>query len=67
MNQELSDNVLDNFYTQVLQEQTRLMGEMRNSPEKFKDNEVLHTHITSLMKSVLKFKAIREKIKNKRD
>jgi hypothetical protein len=42
MNQELSDNVLDNFYTQVLQEQTRLMGEMRNSPEKFKDNEVSH-------------------------
>jgi hypothetical protein len=62
---ELNDNVLDNFYTQLLQEQSRLMAEMRNDAEHFRDNEILHTHITSLMKSILKFKATRAKIKSK--
>jgi hypothetical protein len=67
MNNEIADMALDNFYTLVLNEQTRLMGEMRNEPEQFRNNEILHTQITSLMKCILKFKATREKIKNKRD
>ena len=67
MNQELSDNVLDNFYNQVLNEQTRLMAEMRNTADDFRNSERLHTQITAVMKSVLKFKATRAKIKSKSD
>jgi hypothetical protein len=67
MNNEISDNVLDNFYTQLLNEQTRLMGEMRNDADHFRNNEILHTQITAVMKSVLKFKATRTKIKSKSD
>jgi hypothetical protein len=67
MNNEITDMALDNFYTVVMNEQTRLMGEMRNEPEQFRNNEILHSQITTIMKSILKFKATREKIKNKRD
>jgi hypothetical protein len=67
MNNELQDNVLDNFYTVVLNEQTRLMCEMKNDADNFRDNEILHTHVTTLMKNILKFKAIRAKIKSKKD
>lgn len=67
MNNEINDTVLENFYTQLLNEQSRLMGEMRNDADHFRDNEVLHTHITALMKSILKFKATRAKIKSKSD
>jgi hypothetical protein len=67
MNNEITDMALDNFYTTVMNEQTRLMGEMRNEPEQFRNNEILHSQITTIMKSILKFKATREKIKNKRD
>jgi hypothetical protein len=67
MNNEINDTVFDNFYTQLLNEQSRLMNEMRNDADHFRDNEVLHTHITALMKSILKFKAVRTKIKSKSD
>lgn len=62
---EISDNVLENFYTQILNEQTRLMSDMRNNAETFRDNEILHTQATAIMKAILKFKATRTKIKSK--
>lgn len=62
---QLSDMVLDQMFTTMLNEQTRLMSEMKNSSETFRDNEQLHTQITALMKALLKFKATRTKIRSR--
>ena len=37
--------ILDNFYNQVLNEQTRLMAEMRNNEETFKNSEIFAADI----------------------
>jgi hypothetical protein len=59
----VSDGLLDNFFNTLAQEQSRLLTEMKNKPELFKQNERLHSHIGAIMKDILKFKAIRDKIK----
>ena len=61
----LSDMVLDNMFSMLLSEQTRLMSEMKNNQDTFRDSELLHNQITALMKSLLKFKASRTKIRNR--
>jgi hypothetical protein len=61
----LSDMTLDNMFAMLLSEQTRLMSEMKNNQDTFRDNELLHNQITALMKSLLKFKASRTKIRNR--
>jgi len=59
----VSDGLLDNFFNTLAAEQSRLLTEMKNKPELFKQNERLHSHIGAIMKDILKFKAIRDKIK----
>jgi hypothetical protein len=59
----VSDGFLDNIFNTLAAEQTRILTEMKNKPEVFKQNEKLHSHIGAIMKDILKFKAIRDKIK----
>jgi hypothetical protein len=61
----INDNVIDQMFNSLLTEQSRLMNEMKNSPDTFRDNELLHNQITTIMKSVLKFKSTRTKIRNR--
>jgi hypothetical protein len=60
----VSDGFLDNTYNTLAQEQTRMLTEMRNNPDTFKQNERLHSHIGIIMKDILKFKNTRTKIRN---
>ena len=53
------------MFNSLLTEQSRLMNEMKNNPDTFKDTELLHNQITTIMKSVLKFKSTRTKIRNR--
>ena len=53
------------MFNSLLTEQSRLMNEMKNNPDTFRDNELLHNQITTIMKSVLKFKSTRTKIRNR--
>jgi len=61
----LSDMSLDNMFAMMLSEQTRLMSEMKNNQDTFRDSELLHNQITTLMKALLKFKSTRTKIRNR--
>ena len=61
----INDNVIDQMFNSLLTEQSRLMNEMKNCPDTFRDNELLHNQITTIMKSVLKFKSTRTKIRNR--
>ena len=61
----ISDGWLDQTYNTLLNEQTRLLSELRNVPESFGDNDQLHSKITVIMKALLKFKAARVKIRLK--
>ena len=61
----LSDMAVDQMYSNLLAEQTKLLSEMKNSPDKFKDNETLHRQVTAVMVSLLKFKTTRTKIRNR--
>ena len=60
----VSDGFLDNTYNTLAQEQTRMLTEMRNNADTFKQNERLHSHIGIIMKDILKFKNVRDKIRN---
>ena len=59
----VSDGFLDNIYNQFAQEQSRILTEMKNNADSFKQNERLHAHIGTIMKDVIKFKMLREKIR----
>ena len=61
--EQISDAWLDNTYTMLLTESTRLLGEMKNAPDTFRDNEQLHSKITAIMKDILRFKAYRDKMR----
>ena len=61
----INDMVIDQMFNSLLTEQSRLMNEMKNNPDTFRDNELLHNQITTIMKSVLKFKSTRTKIRNR--
>jgi hypothetical protein len=65
--EQLNDMALDMMFASLLSEQTRLMSEMKNNQDTFRDSELLHNQITTLMKALLKFKATRTKIRNRMD
>ena len=56
------DSSLDNFYNTLLTEHNRLMNEMRNVDDNFTVNSNLQTHISTLMRNILKLKAYKQKI-----
>ena len=58
----VSDGFLDNIYNQFAQEQSRILTQMKNN-DSFKQNERLHAHIGTIMKDIIKFKMLREKIR----
>jgi len=50
-------NTLDQMYSNLLAEHTRLLSEMKNGdPEKFQSTSFLETQVSHLMKGVLKLK-----------
>jgi len=61
----LSDMAVDQMYSNLLAEQTKLLSEMKNAPDTFKDSETLHRQVTAVMVSLLKFKTTRTKIRNR--
>ena len=59
-------NQLDQMYSNLLAEHTRLLSEMKNGdPEKFSSTSSLETQVSQLMKGVLKIKNMIQKIKMK--
>jgi len=59
-------NNLDQMYSTLLAEHTRLLTEMKNGdPEKFAQTSSLETQVSSLMKGVLRIKNTLQKIKMK--
>lgn len=59
-------NTLDQMYSNLLAEHTRLLGEMKNGdPEKFQQTSSLETQVSQLMKGVLRVKNTIQKIKMK--
>ena len=60
----LNENQLDQMYSTLLAEHTRLMSEMKNS-EKFDENNHQHTLVSTMMKSLLKLKSYKQKLRMK--
>jgi hypothetical protein len=60
---ELSDNRLEQIYTELLAEHTRLMSGMKNNSEKFSENSSLMTYVSAVMKDILKLKAYKTKLR----
>ena len=60
---EVSERFLNNTYSSLAQEQSRLLNEMKSNPEMFKQNEKLHSTIGTIMKDILKLKNLKEKIR----
>jgi hypothetical protein len=59
-------NTLDQMYSTLLAEHTRLLSEMKNGdPEKFQQTSHLETQVSTLMKGVLRIKNTIQKIKMK--
>lgn len=59
-------NNLDQMYSNLLAEHTRLLSEMKNGePDKFAQTSSLETQVSNLMKNVLKLKNTIQKIKMK--
>ena len=59
-------NNLDQMYSNLLAEHTRLLSEMKNGdPDKFAQTSSLETQVSTLMKNVLKLKNTIQKIKMK--
>ena len=59
-------NQLDQMYSNLLAEHTRLLGELKNGDiEKFASTSSLETIVSNLMKNVLKLKNTIQKIKMK--
>lgn len=59
-------NTLDQMYSNLLAEHTRLLSEMKNGdPEKFQSTSYLETQVSHLMKGVLKLKNTIQKNKMK--
>jgi len=59
-------NSLDQMYSNLLAEHTRLLSEMKNGdPEKFQSTSYLETQVSHLMKGVLKLKNTIQKNKMK--
>jgi hypothetical protein len=59
----ISDGYIDNIYQILAQEQTAILTKMKCNPESFKQNERLHSHLGIILKDLLKYKMLREKIK----
>jgi hypothetical protein len=59
------DNNIEQFYSTLLSEHTRILGELKNNTEKFAENEKMHTLVSSLMKDILKIKNYKQKLKLK--
>ena len=59
----ISDGFLDNIYNQFAHEQSRILNNMKSNPESFKQNEKLHSHIGTIMKDVIKYKLLLQKIR----
>jgi hypothetical protein len=59
----ISDGFLDNIYNQFAHEQSRILNNMKSNPESFKQNEKLHSHIGTIMKDVIKYKMLLQKIR----
>jgi hypothetical protein len=59
-------NTLDQMYSTLLAEHTRLLSEMKNGdPDKFQQTSHLETQVSTLMKNVLRIKNTIQKIKMK--
>jgi len=59
-------NQLDQIYSNLLSEHTRLLGEMKNGdPEKFSSTSHLESQVSQVMKGVLKLKNTIQKNKLK--
>jgi hypothetical protein len=59
-------NTLDQMYSNLLAEHTRILGELKNGdPEKFQQTSHLETHVSTLMKGILKLKNTIQKNKMK--
>ena len=59
----LSDNRLEQIYSELLAEHTRLMSEMKNNNEKFSENSNLMNYVSAIMKNILKLKAYKIKLR----
>jgi len=57
------DSVLDQFYSSLLAEHSKLLGELKNCPDKFSETERVHSLVSVLMKTVLKLKNEKHKQK----
>ena len=63
MESQVNENWLDIQYSTLLNEQTRLMNEMKAKPEQFKEIEHTLNLTITIMKNVLKLKAYKQKLK----
>lgn len=59
------DNNIEQFYSTLLNEHTRLLGELKNNTEKFAETLQMHTLVSTLMKDILKIKNFKQKLKLK--
>ena len=59
----LSDTRLEQMYSELLAEHTRLMSEMKNNSEKFSENSNLMNYVSAIMKNILKLKAYKIKLR----
>ena len=59
----LSDTRLEQIYSELLAEHTRLMSEMKNNSEKFSENSNLMNYVSAIMKNILKLKAYKIKLR----
>lgn len=59
-------NTLDQMYSNLLSEHTRLLGDLKNGdPEKFSSTSSLESQVSQVMKGVLKLKNTIQKLKMK--
>lgn len=63
METQITENWIDTTYTLLLNEQTRLMNEMRTKQDQFKDLEHQLNLVISVMKTLLKLKAFKQKLR----
>lgn len=59
------DNNIEQFYSTLLSEHTRLLGELKNNTEKFAETLQMHTLVSTIMKDILKIKNFKQKLKLK--
>jgi len=61
----LTDSALEQMFSTILAEHTRVMAELKNTAEKFDENCKLETLVSQIMKSILKLKAYKQKLRMK--